>query len=76
MRETLSLAWDRFKIIGGIVGDIQSRFIATAFYYTIFIPFALGTRLFSDPLHITPAAPAWVERPPVDNELDAAKRQG
>lgn len=76
MRETFALAWDRFKIIGSIVGDIQSRFIATAFYYTIFIPFGLGTRLFSDPLHITPAAPAWISRDPVENELDAAKRQG
>ncbi|MCB9451837.1 MAG: hypothetical protein H6672_10380 [Anaerolineaceae bacterium] len=77
MREILDLAWDRFKIIGGIVGDIQSRLIATAFYYTILVPFGLGTRLFSDPLNLTPIiSPAWLRRDPVENELTAAKRQG
>ncbi|MBZ0306324.1 MAG: hypothetical protein K8I82_09685 [Anaerolineae bacterium] len=78
MKEIITLAWDRFKIIGAIVGDIQSRFIATAFYYTVFVPFGIGTRLLSDPLHIRPSAnPAsWLDRAPVENDLEAAKRQG
>ncbi|NDJ62714.1 MAG: hypothetical protein GYB67_16445 [Chloroflexi bacterium] len=46
------------------------------FYFTVLVPFGIGARLFSDPLRQRVSAPAWIEREPVDNQLEAAKRQG
>ena len=42
MSEIVHLAWDRFKIIAGIVGDVQGRVIVTLFYFTILVPFGIG----------------------------------
>ena len=77
MSEIVHLAWNRFKIIAGIVGDVQGRVIVTLFYFTILVPFGIGSRLFSDALHIrTKNTPQWLERPPVQNGLEEARRQG
>jgi hypothetical protein len=75
--EIVHLAWDRFKIVAGIVGDVQGRVIVTLFYFTILVPFGLGSRLFGDALHIrSKNPPQWMERPPVENGLEEARRQG
>ncbi len=77
MKEIIDLAWDRFKIITSIVGDMQGRVIVTLFYFTILVPFGIGARLFGDSLHIRhDQAPHWQERPPVPTEIDEARRQG
>ncbi len=67
--------WARFKIIGAIVGDVQGRVIVTAFYYTVLAPFAIGSRLTSDPLRLR-AAGSWLPREPVSSGLDDARQQG
>lgn len=69
------LAWARWKIIGEVYADFQARLIAVLFYFTIFAPFALAARLFSDPLRIRTTDPGWVERGPVGSTLDDARRQ-
>ena len=46
------IAWDRFTINSGIVADINGRFIATLFYFTILMPFGLLSAIFMDPLRI------------------------
>lgn len=78
MREILRLTWERMMIIATIVGDVEGRVIATLFYFTILVPFGLGSRLLSDPLHLRGNLQnvQWVERAPVENELDAARQQG
>ena len=77
MSEIVHLAWDRFKIIAGIVGDVQGRVIVTLFYFTILVPFGIGSRLFSDALRVRSSnTPQWLERPPVQNGLEEARRQG
>ncbi|MFN8452593.1 MAG: hypothetical protein U0521_29300 [Anaerolineae bacterium] len=77
MNEIVHLAWERFKVIAGIVGDLQGRAIVTLFYYTILIPFGLGARQFSDSLRIrTDNTPRWLDRAPVPTTLDDARRQG
>ncbi|HVU14611.1 MAG TPA: hypothetical protein VHD90_25220 [Phototrophicaceae bacterium] len=76
MNEIAHLAWDRFKIIVSIVGDIQGRVILTAFYFTILVPFGLGARFFGDSLRIRSAPEQWLNRAPVENGLEEAKRQG
>ena len=71
-------AWDRFNIITSIIGDVQGRVIAILFYFTILVPFGLGSRLFSDPLRrkVEGRTTFWEERAPLPTDLDAAKRQG
>ena len=75
MNDILHLAWDRFTVIAGIVGDVQGRIIVTLFYFTILVPFGIGSRLFSDPLHLK-SGPHWLDRHPVENGLTEARRQG
>jgi hypothetical protein len=74
--EIIHLAWDRFNIIAGVVGDVQGRVIVTLFYFTILVPFGLGARLLGDALHLRPRAPHWLERPSVSSALEEARRQG
>ena len=76
LSEIVRLAWDRFKIIVSIVGDVQGRAILTLFYFTILVPFGLGARLFGDSLRLRSASQTWLERPPVASSLDDARRQG
>ena len=76
MGEILRIAWDRFKIITALISDAEGRLVAMLFYYTVFVPFALGLRLFGDPLRQRDKTPSWVERQPVPTDLDSARRQG
>lgn len=75
MSEIIQIAWRRWNIIGQAFGDFQGRLVALLFYFTIFVPFAVAVRLFSDPLHIRRADTRWHDRPPVGTALDEARRQ-
>ena len=75
LREILQLVWSRFKVIAGIVGDVEASIIAIGFYYTILVPFGLLARYSGKTLKQQDKV-AWLERPLVPSELDAAKRQG
>jgi hypothetical protein len=68
-------AWNRWKIIGGVYGDFQARLFAVLFYFTLFVPFALGVRLFGDPLSIRKLPKKWLDRVPVGSTVDEARRQ-
>jgi hypothetical protein len=78
LAEIIHLAWERFKVITAIIGDIQGRFIATLFYFTILLPFGIGSRMFSDPLRqrLATEKTQWLERSPVSEKIDAALKQG
>ncbi len=76
MREILGLAWARFGLIGAIIGEVQSRVLVTAFYFTVLVPFGLASRLLSDPLRRRQTTPTWLERDPVATDLDSARQQG
>jgi hypothetical protein len=78
LREIVKLAWERFKIITLVIGDVQGRLVMTLFYFTVFVPFGLVSRLFSDPLSLkaTKPQPAWVDRAPNSDTLEDARRQG
>jgi hypothetical protein len=75
MSEIGRIAWNRWEILGEAFGDFQGRLFAVLFYFTIFVPFALGVRLFSDPLTIRKAAATWLDRTPVSTSLEDARRQ-
>jgi hypothetical protein len=72
----LKLAWERYKLLGEILGDFQGRFFTLIFYFTIMVPFGLGARLFGDLLRIKTSTTTWLEREPVGTSLEDARRQG
>lgn len=78
MREIINLAWDRFKVITSIIGDTQSQVIAILFYFTVFVPFGVGTRILSDPLRqqTSHLQTYWVDRHSAPTDLESSKRQG
>lgn len=73
----LNKAWDRWKIIGNVVGNYHGRAIVLVFYYTIMVPFGLGVSLLSDPLRIKDryTESTWIEREPVTTDVEEARRQ-
>jgi len=75
LREIWELMWSRFKIIGGIVGDVEASITAIGFYYSFLVPFGLLARYSGKTLKQQDKV-AWLERPLVASDLDAAKRQG
>lgn len=73
--DTLRKVWHAWKKIGQFIGDTIGRLVLTLFYFTLFVPFALGVRLFGDPMKIRPDVRAkWLERTTHDLTLDDARR--
>lgn len=77
LQEILALAWSRFKIIAAIIGDVQSRAIATIFYFTILVPFGLLAQFFTRrETSQRSSTVKWVDRTPISSDIEMAKRQG
>ena len=71
----LSSAWRLWKRFGLKIGNFIGRIVLTIFYFTIFLPFGLGLRLFGDPLEIKSKDHAyWLKRQTGDQNLDDARR--
>lgn len=74
--------WQAWKKFGMAIGDFVARVILTAFYFTIFLPFGLGVRLFADRLDMKTwqkaqgGQPHWIGRSTTDQTLDDARKQG
>jgi hypothetical protein len=75
--EILGKIWETWKRFGQFIGDILARIVLTIFYFTIFVPFGLGVRLFSDPLMIKEnhGPPFWLSRETGDRSLEEVRRQ-
>ena len=73
----LRIIWATWKRIGQFIGDFIARVVLSLFYFTLFVPFAVGVRLFGDPLDVKAKAnPSWwLERATRDSALDDARRQ-
>ena len=75
MKSLLSRAWARWKVVALKIGEFQSRLILSVFYYVVFAPFALGLKMFSDPLQLK-SFHGWLERPRADeNSAETPWRQ-
>ena len=73
--ETLRKAWQAWKRIGQFIGDLVGRVVLTVFYFTLFMPFGWGVRLFGDPLAMrTHDRPKWLERRTQDLTLEDSRR--
>ena len=76
MKKLVEIAWDRFSVNSAIVADLNGRFIATAFYFTIMVPFGLLSAIFMDPLRRKKGAASWSKREPIPTDIASAKEQG
>ena len=76
MKKLLKIAWDRFSVNSAIVADLNGRFIATAFYFTVMVPFGLLSAIFMDPLSKRNGAASWTEREPAPTDIASAREQG
>jgi hypothetical protein len=73
--ETLRKGMQAWKRFGQFLGDLIGRLVLTVFYFTLFMPFALGMRLLGDPLAIRPRNRAkWLERSTHDLTLEDSRR--
>ncbi len=72
----LKLFWESWKAFGHFLANSVARVAMTLFYFTVFVPFAIGVRLFSDPLRIKTAPPSfWIARTTGDKNLQDVLRQ-
>jgi hypothetical protein len=73
--ETLRKIWQAWKRFGRFMGDQIGRVVLTVFYFTLFVPFALGVRFFSDPMALRPLGSVkWLERKTHDLTLEDSRR--
>ena len=73
--ETLRKVWQAWKRIGQFIGDTIGRVVLTVFYFTLFMPFALGVRYFGDPLALRLRGNSkWLERTTKDLTLEDTRR--
>lgn len=57
------------------VGNVQARILMVLFYAVIVTPFALGARLFSDPLGLRRRPRGWLAREARVSSIDEGRRQ-
>jgi hypothetical protein len=69
--------WKYWKRFGDFLGDVVGRLVMMIMYWTVIVPFALLTRLSSDPLDVKDKKkqPAWVGRHEEDTTMKAALEQ-
>jgi hypothetical protein len=73
----LKKAWAIWKKFGHFMGDIVGRVVLSLLYFTLVMPFGIGTRLFSDPLQIKPPTQSsfWNVREAKPDSMEEAQRQ-
>jgi len=69
----LKKLWEGWKVLAGYIGDFQSRFILTVFYFTLMVPFAFLAKIMGAGLDSSLAG--WQSRTDADESLEAAKQQ-
>ena len=73
--EVLKKIWHGWKKFGQFIGDTLGRIVLTVFYFTLFVPFALGVRMFIDPLALHQTGqPKWLERKTTDLTIEDSRR--
>jgi hypothetical protein len=48
----LRYLWERWKVAAHKFGNFQARLLLNIFYFVVLSPFALGVKMFSDPLRM------------------------
>ena len=67
--------WNTWKKWARKIGNVQARVILFVFYFTLYMPFSLGVRAFSDPLRLKKkqAHPFWLPRGREDNSAESVE---
>jgi hypothetical protein len=72
----LSQFWKRWKVIAHKIGNFQSRILLSIFYFLILVPFGVGVKLFSDPLHLKlQNCTHWISKGTSETHWENARRQ-
>jgi hypothetical protein len=66
--------WASWKRFGELMGNFVGRLFLTLFYFTIFLPFGVGSRLAADFLHTKQRDPRWFKRQANCGTLEDARR--
>ena len=69
--KTLNKLWRAWKRFGQFMGTILAYIVLTIFYFTFFLPYAVGMTWLSDPLHIRQPKPVWAVREANDPSIEA-----
>jgi hypothetical protein len=56
------------------IGNFQARVLLTILYFTVVLPFGVGSRLFSDPMRIRHRPTGWLDHPPIPATIEWARR--
>jgi hypothetical protein len=76
MKEKVRAFWEVWKRFGRFMGNLVTRLILTILYFTVFLPFGIGARLFTDPLQIkSDRRESWNQRQTHDKTLEEVTRQ-
>ena len=89
--KTLHKLWQAWKRLGQLMGTVLAYVVLTLFYFTLFLPYAVGMTWLSDPLRIRRPRPVWAAReadgpanapsigpassPVGESSMEAARRQ-
>jgi len=74
VRQTLNALWQGWKSVARKIGDFQARLILTIFYFVVLAPFAMGVRIFSDPLQLK-SRKGWLDRLNLDDNPENLSRK-
>jgi len=77
MRQYLRAAWQGWKRIAEKIGHFQAKVLWGLLYFVVVAPFAVGMKIFSDPLRLKkkPSDSWWVDRPRQTLTVEDAHRQ-
>jgi len=68
--------WEGWRSIGRFIGSLLARIVLTLFYFTVLMPFGLGSRLFGDHLGIRSIPDQlWHSRDMPDQTIESSRRQ-
>lgn len=69
--------WTKWKEFSQKMGSFQSKIILSLFFFIFITPFALGVKLFSDPLRIKQSSTPtyWVPKKTAKNNMEEYRKQ-
>jgi hypothetical protein len=74
--KVLKKIWEGWKAFGRFMGNMVARVALSIFYFTVFVPFAVGVRLATDPLQLKGRPDSlWRPRTTGDRSLEDVERQ-
>ena len=65
--------WRGWQRVARVIGNLLSRIVTTVGYLVAMPLFAIGVRLFSDPLQLKPRPAQWHSLPPPPTSVEEAQ---